>query len=153
MLFRSQGLHSRVKVGFRKDGKITAIDLYVVGDNGPYDAQGDFRSAGNTISLCYQPKAMRWRGVTVLTNTPPRTSQRAPGGMQANGLFEPLLTRAAQKLGVDQVEIRKINAPAGKAANPAKSNATAAFDAKAVMDQYCVGCQDRKSTRLNSSHT
>ncbi len=41
-----QGLHSRVKVGFRKDGRITAIDLFVVGDNGPYDAQGDFRSAG-----------------------------------------------------------------------------------------------------------
>ncbi len=110
-----QGLHSRVKVGFAKDGRITAIDLFVVGDNGPYDAQGDFRSAGNTISLCYQPKAMRWRGVTVLTNTPPRTSQRAPGGMQANGLFEPVLTRAAMKLGIDQVEIRKINAPAGKA--------------------------------------
>jgi xanthine dehydrogenase molybdenum-binding subunit len=87
----------------------------VVGDNGPYDAQGDFRAAGNTISLCYQPEAMRWRGVTVLTNTPPRTSQRAPGGMQGNGLIEPVLTRAADKLGVDQVQMRMINAPAGKA--------------------------------------
>jgi CO/xanthine dehydrogenase Mo-binding subunit len=110
-----QGLHSRVKVGFRKDGRITAIDLYVVGDNGPYDAQGDFRSCANTISLCYQPMAMRWRGITVLTNTPPRTSQRAPGGMQGNGLMEPVLTKAANKLGIDQVEMRLINAPAGKA--------------------------------------
>ena len=77
-----QGIHSRIKVGFRKDGRITAVDLFVVGDNGPYEAQGDFRAAGNTLSLCYQPLSMRWRGVTVLTNTPPRTSQRAPGGMQ-----------------------------------------------------------------------
>ena len=65
------GVHSRVKVGFRKDGKITAIDLYTVGDNGPYEAQGDYRSAANTVSLCYQPENMRWRGITVLTNTPP----------------------------------------------------------------------------------
>src|SRR4029078_12251460 len=36
-------------------------------------------------------------------------------GMQGNGLFEPMLTKAANQLGVDQVEIRKINAPAGKA--------------------------------------
>ena len=36
---------------------------FVVGDNGPYDAGGDDRSAGDMVSLLYQPKAMRWRGV------------------------------------------------------------------------------------------
>ncbi len=110
-----QGIHSRIKVGFRKDGRITAVDLYTVGDNGPYEAQGDFRSAANTLSLCYQPMNMRWRGVTVLTNTPPRTSQRAPGGMQANGLMEGVMVKAARKLGLDEVEIHRINAPEGKA--------------------------------------
>ena len=50
------GIHARVKVGFRKDGRITAIDMYAIGDNGPYDAQGDARSAGNTMSLAYQPR-------------------------------------------------------------------------------------------------
>jgi CO/xanthine dehydrogenase Mo-binding subunit len=35
--------------------------------------------------------------------------------MQANGLIEPVLTKAAKQLGLDQVEIRRINAPAGKA--------------------------------------
>jgi CO/xanthine dehydrogenase Mo-binding subunit len=110
-----QGIHSRVKVGFKKDGKITAIDLYTVGDNGPYDAQGDFRNVPTMISLSYQTPNMRWRGVTVLTNTPPRTSQRAPGGMQGNGLMEPVLAKAARTLGIDEVEIHRINAPAGKA--------------------------------------
>mgnify|MGYP003694154285 CR=1 FL=1 len=41
------GILARVKVGFRKDGRITAIDMYAICDNGPYDAQGDGRSAGN----------------------------------------------------------------------------------------------------------
>ena len=109
------GILARVKVGFKKDGRITAIDMYTICDNGPYDAQGDARSAGNTVSLAYQPETMRWRGLTVLTNTPPKTSQRAPGGMQGIGIMEPILAKAAKKLAVDQVELRKINAPSGHA--------------------------------------
>jgi CO/xanthine dehydrogenase Mo-binding subunit len=109
------GLTSRVRVGFRKDGKIMAIDGLGVSDDGPYNQQGDARSAGGTISLSYQPTAMRWRVINVLTNTPPRTSQRAPGGMQGNGLMEVVITKAANKLGIDQVAIRRLNAPEGKA--------------------------------------
>ena len=38
-------------------------------------------------SLAYQPTAMRFRGLSVLTNTPPPTSQRAPGGAQMNSIM------------------------------------------------------------------
>ena len=91
------GILARVKLGMRKDGRITAIDMYAICDNGPYDAQGDGRSAGTTMSLAYQPETMRWRGLTVLTNTPPKTSQRAPGGAQGIGLFEPMLVEGRQE--------------------------------------------------------
>ena len=67
------------------------------------------------VSLLYQPPAMRWRGVTMLTNTPPRGPQSAPGGMQGIIIMEPILAKAARKLSLDQVEIRKANAPEGKA--------------------------------------
>ena len=109
------GLQGRVKIGFRKDGRITAMDLFVIMDNGPYGPLGDHRSAGNAASLVYQPMAMRWRGVSVLTNTPPRRQQRSPGPMQANGIVEPALTKAGRQLGLDQVAIRRINSPSGKA--------------------------------------
>ena len=59
--------------------------------------------------------AMRWRTLSVLTNTPPRGAQRAPGGMQGNALMEPILAKAARKLGIDEVAIHRINAPEGKA--------------------------------------
>jgi CO/xanthine dehydrogenase Mo-binding subunit len=108
-------LHSRLKVGFRKDGRITAIDGFAICDNGPYDVVGDPRSAGDHISLSYQPIAMRWRSVNVLTNTPPRGAQRAPGGAQGNSLMEPIMAKAARKLGIDEVAIHRINAPEGKA--------------------------------------
>jgi len=130
------GILARVKVGFRKDGRITAIDMYTVMDNGPYDGQGDARSAGTTVSLAYQPETMRWRGLTVLTNTPPKVSQRAPGGMQGVGIMEPVLSKAARKLGVDQVELRKINAPAGKAPfGPALPNGRQAYVTSAFVKE------------------
>ncbi len=105
----------RVKVGFRKDGRITALDLFILQDNGSYGPMGDHRSAGNAASLIYQPEAMRWRAINVLTNTPPRSQQRSPGPMQANAIVEPAITKAGMKLGIDQIEIRKINSPEGKA--------------------------------------
>jgi CO/xanthine dehydrogenase Mo-binding subunit len=108
-------LTGRIKAGFDKEGRITAVDMYVVGDNGPYNLAGDYNQAGRIVSMLYQPPAMRWRGVSVLTNTMPRGAQSSPGGMQGITLFEPLLAKAARKLNVDQVEIRKINAPEGKA--------------------------------------
>ena len=57
------GMVGRAKVGFRADGRITALDLFIVEDNGPYGPMGDHRSAANAASLIYQPIAMRWRGV------------------------------------------------------------------------------------------
>jgi len=105
----------RMKVGFSKEGRITALDMFVICDNGPYDAVGDAPSSGRIVSLLYQPQAMRWRGVTVLTNTPPRSAQSAPGGLQGIVIIEPIIAKAARKLGVDQVAIRRINCPEGKA--------------------------------------
>ena len=58
------------KLGFREDGKLLAADLYIVQENGPHIGAGDFRSAGNALSMVYQPLAMRFRAVPVLTNTP-----------------------------------------------------------------------------------
>jgi xanthine dehydrogenase molybdenum-binding subunit len=58
---------------------------------------------------------MRWRGISVLTNTVPRSAQSSPGGMQGITLMEPLLAKAARQLNIDQVAMRRINAPEGKA--------------------------------------
>ncbi|MFZ0816262.1 MAG: xanthine dehydrogenase family protein molybdopterin-binding subunit [Candidatus Sulfotelmatobacter sp.] len=109
------GFQGRMKVGFSREGRIVALDMFVICDNGPYDAVGDAPSSGRIVSLLYQPQAMRWRGVTVLTNTPPRSAQSAPGGLQGIVIMEPIVAKAARKLDVDQVAIRRINCPEGKA--------------------------------------
>jgi CO/xanthine dehydrogenase Mo-binding subunit len=108
-------VHGRMKVGFTKEGRITAVDLFTVVEGGPYGPGNDGNTASRFASLLYQPEAMRWRGVTAITNTPPRRAQSQPGCMQGIVLMEPVVAKAARQLGIDQVEIRKINAPAGKA--------------------------------------
>src|SRR5829696_7231029 len=109
------GMVGRARAAFRSDGRIAALDLFIVEDNGPYGPMGDHRSAANAASLIWQPLAMRWRGLAVITNTPPRSQQRSPGPMQANAIMEPVVTRAARRLGLDQLAIRRINSPEGKA--------------------------------------
>jgi xanthine dehydrogenase molybdenum-binding subunit len=126
----------RIKVGFRRDGRITAIDLFIVQDNASYGQMGDYRSAGNAISLIYQPMSMRWRGVTVFTNTPPHSQQRSPGPMQGNAIIEPAVTKAAKQLAIDQVEIRRLNSPEGKALyGPPRPNGTRAHVTSAFVKQ------------------
>ena len=73
------GFQGWAKIGFAENGRITALDIFVVQDNGPNIGFWDFRNAGETAQIVYQPEAMRWRGTAVLTNTPPRGPQRGPG--------------------------------------------------------------------------
>ncbi|MGE0815695.1 MAG: xanthine dehydrogenase family protein molybdopterin-binding subunit [Vicinamibacterales bacterium] len=127
----------RAKVGFRADGRITALDLFIVQDNGARGERGDHRAAGQATSLLYQPLAMRWRAVNVLTNTPTRLFQRSPGEMQGIAIVEQAITKAAAQLGIDQVEMRKINAPVGKAPfgparNGQRGHTTSAFVREAL---------------------
>lgn len=126
------GFQGRMKVGFARDGRITALDMFVICNNGPYDAVSDANTSGNIVSLLYQPLAMRWRGTTVLTNTPPRGAQSSPGGMQGIVIMETVVSKAARKLGLDQVEIRKTNCPEGKSPlgpvrNGTRTHCTSAF--------------------------
>ena len=108
-------LMGRMKVGFSKEGRVLGLDMFVISNNGPYDANGDVPSSGRIVSLLYQCEAMRWRGATILTNTPPRSAQSSPGGMQGIAIMEPVIAKAARRLGLDQVAIRRINCPEGKA--------------------------------------
>jgi xanthine dehydrogenase molybdenum-binding subunit len=105
------GFQGRIKMGFRRDGRLLAADLYIVQENGPMDGFTDWLSAADAVSLVYTPAAMRFRGVPVLTNTPPRGPQRGPGQNQIAAAIEPLIDKAARALGVDRLAIRRLNAP------------------------------------------
>ena len=131
------GKQARIKIGYRADGRVTAMDLFVVQDGGPYGRSGDFLSMGDQASLMYQPLNMRVRGLSVYTNTPPRAAQRAPGGVQAVTAIAPLMNKAAVQLGIDMLDMIRVNAPSGQAIfgrprQGMQSNVSSAFVREAV---------------------
>src|SRR5689334_17353526 len=130
-----------VKLGFRDDGKLLAADLYVVQENGPDIGGGDFRSAGNALSFVYQPTAMRFRAIPVLTNTPLRGPQRGPGENQLVPAIEPMIDKAARELKVDRVQIRKINAP--------DNNGKIGADQGPVTSAFLKEALDKGATMFN----
>ncbi len=105
------GFQGRIRIGFLGNGRISALDMYIIQENGAYRGGGDWTAAGDAVSLVYTPQAMRFRGIPVYTNTPIRGAQRGPGQNQIACVVEPLLDKAAEKLGVDPLAVRRINAP------------------------------------------
>jgi CO/xanthine dehydrogenase Mo-binding subunit len=123
----------RIKIGFRADGRITAVDLYIVQQNGPYNGGGDLGGAAGAVSLIYQPLAMRYRGVQVSTNTTPTGAQRGPGQNQIAAALEPLIDKAAKELKLDRVAIRRINAADNSAKYDAQQGpVTSAYQREAL---------------------
>ncbi len=104
------GFQSWVKMAFREDGKCTAIDLFIVEEGGAYGSR-DYGTAGMIADLTYTPENMRFRAVSMFTNTPPKAAQRGPGGAQIINMLEPVLDKAARELGMDRLQIRLVNAP------------------------------------------
>lgn len=104
------GFQTWLKMGFLENGKCNAIDLIVVQESGPYGAS-DYNTAGMIADLTYTPENIRFRGVPMYTNTPPKAAQRGPGGAQIISMMEPILDKAARELDMDRYEIRMVNAP------------------------------------------
>ena len=84
---------------------------------GPYGTDGRSSTRRRQCrSLIYQPLRDALARRRRCSPTRRRaTQQRSPGPMQANAIMEPVVTKAAKQLGLDQVAIRRINAPEGKA--------------------------------------
>jgi xanthine dehydrogenase molybdenum-binding subunit len=103
------GFQGWLRMGFAENGRATAADVFIVEDIGPNATGGDASSAGGAISLVYDPESMRFRGLPILTNTTPRGAQRGPGQNQIAAVMAPIMDKAAKELGVDRLEIRRIN--------------------------------------------
>jgi xanthine dehydrogenase molybdenum-binding subunit len=105
------GFQGRIRMGFDRSGRVTAADLYIVQENGATAGFPDWPSSGDTVSILYQPEAMRFRGMCVMTNTVPRSAQRGPGHNQTVSAIEPLIDKAAKELGIDRLAMRRLNGP------------------------------------------
>ncbi|MDA0279536.1 MAG: xanthine dehydrogenase family protein [Proteobacteria bacterium] len=128
-----QGLQGWLKVGFKSDGSMSAMDMYCISDNGGKGGGGDANSAAAGVSALYQTEAMRFRNTSIGTNTGHRGAQRGPGENQIMAIMAPIMDKAAESLGLDRLEIRKLNAAQnGDVSGPRSEPFTSAYMPEAL---------------------
>ncbi len=101
-----------LKIGVKKDGRITAVDQTVHLDGGAYTSFGIITTyyAGSMVPTLYKLPNYKYRGFRVYTNLPACGAFRGHGCPHPRFAFESLLSMAAEKIGVDDIEIRLKNA-------------------------------------------
>lgn len=92
-----------------KDGKVTATDIYTIGDTGAHGTQGlTVQMAGGLRGLTlYNSPNARFVTDVVYTNKPPAAAFRGYGAMQVQFGVEVLMEEAAEALGVDVVDFKR----------------------------------------------
>ena len=107
-----QGMLARVKMGVKKDGRITALEHTLHWDAGASAEYGAnvVNAVGLSATGPYKIDNVKIDSVCVYTNLPPCGAYRGFGYSEFHFGLESHLTRIAKALGMDPAEIRRVNA-------------------------------------------
>jgi CO/xanthine dehydrogenase Mo-binding subunit len=99
------------KLGAKKDGTITAIQAEVFMDTGAYASYGPAVAMilSETLTGSYQVDHVKVDTYCVYTNSPISGAMRGFGSPQSHFAVESSMDILAEKLGLDPIEIRRIN--------------------------------------------
>jgi CO/xanthine dehydrogenase Mo-binding subunit len=105
----TSGTYIKVKMGVTKAGKITAADAYLAYEAGGFP--GAMVDAGGQCMFApYDIENARVDGYDVVVNKPKTAPYRAPAAPNAAFAVETVVDELAEKLGMDPVEFRLLNA-------------------------------------------
>jgi 4-hydroxybenzoyl-CoA reductase alpha subunit len=101
-----------VKMGFKKDGLIRAKQTRVIADNGAYSAKAPAITGVAALrhDTCYKYTDVKTQAYLVYTNKIPTGAFRGFGNPSAEWAVEQTIDEAAHKLGIDPIEIARMNA-------------------------------------------
>ena len=102
---------TKVKVGVKNDGTITAVHATTIMDTGAYLSSGPgvVRRAGQGALYLYRCANTRYDGYLVYTNQPSAGSYRALGAPQGHFALESLMDSVAEEMGIGPLEFRLKN--------------------------------------------
>ncbi len=103
------GSYIKVKMGARKDGKITAAQAYLAYEAGAYPG-AMVGPGGMCVFAAYDLANVTIDGFDVCVNKPSTAAYRAPGATNAAFATESVVDELAEKLGLDPIEFRLKNA-------------------------------------------
>ena len=100
--------HMRCKIGAKKDGKITAAELYLAFEAGAYPGS---QVSGGTMAATgpYNIENLLVDGYDIVCNKQKVQAYRAPGQPQGCFAVEPVIDELAEQLGMDPMEFRLKN--------------------------------------------
>jgi CO/xanthine dehydrogenase Mo-binding subunit len=107
----TSGTRMRVKMGARKDGTLTAADIWLAYEAGAYKGS-PVAPGAMCIVAPYKIPNFKIEGLDVVVNKPKVTAYRAPGAPMAAYASETVLDEIASRLGIDPLDIRMKNAVA-----------------------------------------
>jgi len=101
-----------VKIGFKKDGHIRAKEIKVIADNGAYSAKAPAITgvAAMRHDTCYKYSDVKIEAKLVYTNKIPTGAFRGFGNPSAEWAVEQAIDLGAHALGIDPLELARINA-------------------------------------------
>jgi len=101
----------RLKIGMRKDGRITAVECGCDQRGGAHSGYGvvTILYAGSMLYAIYDLHNVKYVGKRVLTNTPPCGAMRGHGTVDIRFAFESLIDEMASELGLDPFQVRRAN--------------------------------------------
>ena len=102
----------RVKIGAKKDGHLTAVKTELYGDTGAYASLGEKVMTRATTHSAgpYEVPHVRADCYAMYTNNPPAGAFRGFGVTQSAFAVESMMDMLAEKLNMDRVELRRMNA-------------------------------------------
>jgi len=102
----------RVKIGAKKDGRIVAVETELYGDTGAYASLGEKVMTRATTHSAgpYDVPHVRNDCYAMYTNNPPSGAFRGFGVTQSAFAVESMMDMLAEKLDMDPIELRKLNA-------------------------------------------
>jgi putative selenate reductase molybdopterin-binding subunit len=101
----------QMKMGFKKDGTLVANEMTVLASTGAYGSHSSTvqGNTGSKVLPLYRAPNMKFDCDIVYTNTPVAGAFRGYGCPQGFFAQESLVDEAAQRLGMDPVELRRKN--------------------------------------------
>ena len=103
--------HIRLKLGMKRNGRLTAVQAEVVQRGGAYGGYGlvTILYSGALLNGLYDIPAVKYDGYRVYSNTPACGAMRGHGTVNIRFAFESLFDTMAAELGLDAIEARRCN--------------------------------------------
>ncbi|MDO8973234.1 molybdopterin cofactor-binding domain-containing protein [Reyranella sp.] len=142
---------THVRIGARKDGTLTAMDVRVVSNTGAYGNHGSetLAAAMGSPIAAYRCDNKKGAGFAVYTNMVPGGGFRGYGASQTTFAIECAIDELARLLGIDPIEMRRRNVvrPGDNIESIWKEPSDASFGSYGIAE--CLDIVERELARGN----